>query len=122
MGQLWVYLAEFFIRLGQFGTARDVFEEAIDSQAAGSVKTVRDFGVVFNAYIRFEKQLLDIERQVLEGSHEPEMNEFKFFRIESLLERRPFLLSDIVLAQHPNDINEWLKRIKLCSDNVDRKA
>jgi hypothetical protein len=50
VGLLWTYLAEFFIRLGQFGVARDVFEEALSIEASG-VKTIKDFTIVFNAYI-----------------------------------------------------------------------
>jgi len=31
-----------------------------------------------------------------------------------LLERRPFLISEILLQQNPNDVNEWIRRIQLC--------
>lgn len=50
-------MAEFFIRQGQFGVARDIFEEAIDIESVG-VNTVRDLAIVFNAYIRFERQII----------------------------------------------------------------
>ena len=58
LGLLWTYLAEFFIRQGQFGVARDVFEEAIDIDSIG-ITTVRDLAIVFNAYIKFERQLIE---------------------------------------------------------------
>lgn len=53
MGLLWTYLAEFFVRLGQFGVARDVFEEGLQIEVNG-VKTVKDFTILFNSYLKFE--------------------------------------------------------------------
>ena len=43
----------------------------------------------------------------------------KFFRMTNLIKRRPFLLSDALLRQNPNNVKEWLKRVKLCSDDKD---
>lgn len=39
-----------------FGTARNVFEEAL-----ASITTARDFGIVFNAYMKFEEQMVEAE-------------------------------------------------------------
>jgi len=39
------------------------------------------------------------------------------FRLENLLERRPFLLNDAHLRQNPNNIKEWLNRVELCKSN-----
>jgi pre-mRNA-splicing factor SYF1 len=44
--------------------------------------------------------------------------EAKFQRIETLIQRRPFLLSNIVLRQNPNNVYEWLNRIKLCEHDT----
>ena len=44
--------------------------------------------------------------------------EAKFERLEALIERRPFLLSNIVLRQNPNNVYEWLNRIKLCEHDT----
>jgi len=38
-------LADYFIRLGQFEKARDMYEEAVDT-----VVTVSDFSMVFDSY------------------------------------------------------------------------
>ena len=54
VARLWIFLAEFYIRQALFSKARDVFEEAI-----ATVTTARDFGIVFNAYMKFEEQLLE---------------------------------------------------------------
>lgn len=50
VGKLWIYYAEFYIRQALFSKARDVFEEAI-----GTATTARDFGIIFNAYMKFEE-------------------------------------------------------------------
>ena len=41
----------------------------------------------------------------------------KFFRLESLIQRRPFLMSNTVLRQNPNNVYEWLNRIQLCKED-----
>lgn len=51
VGVLWCSLAEYFIRAGQFEKARDVYEEAMVT-----VKTVRDFTQIFDAYAKFEER------------------------------------------------------------------
>lgn len=121
VGQLWNYMAQMFIRLGQFGLARDIFEEALDVQANG-VQTVRDFVIVFNSYVKFEKTLLRVDHNIdiEDGFLDQNVQEFKLQRIENLLQRRPFLLSDVVLAENPNDVGEWMNRLKLCPE--DEKA
>ena len=34
--------------------------------------------------------------------------------MENLIQRRPFLLSNVVLRQNPHNVYEWLNRVKLC--------
>ncbi|KAI3839561.1 hypothetical protein MKW92_044642 [Papaver armeniacum] len=53
VGTLWTSLADYYIRKGLFGNARDVFEEGITT-----VVTVRDFSVIFDAYSQFELSLI----------------------------------------------------------------
>ncbi|KAI3868579.1 hypothetical protein MKX03_015071 [Papaver bracteatum] len=53
VGTLWTSLADYYIRKGLFGKARDVFEEGITT-----VVTARDFGVIFDAYTQFELSLI----------------------------------------------------------------
>ncbi|KXS11643.1 TPR-like protein [Gonapodya prolifera JEL478] len=48
VGKLWNTLAKFYILQGEFERARDIYEEAIDK-----VVTVRDFSMVFDAYVEF---------------------------------------------------------------------
>lgn len=54
VGQLWVHLAEFFIRLGDFEMAIEIFEEALETRVNG-VRSVKDFTLVFNSYLKFEQ-------------------------------------------------------------------
>lgn len=100
------------------------------------MSTARDFGIVFNAYMKFEEQM--IEAEIEEEAEEEESDdeggvedqidkliaftfrdiperkeeakgggkkisdkkadeEVRFFRLENLIQRRPFLLSNVVL-------------------------
>lgn len=58
VGRLWTSLADFYIRQGMFEKARDVYEEGL-----GSVVTVRDFGLIFDAFAAFEESLITAKMQ-----------------------------------------------------------
>jgi pre-mRNA-splicing factor SYF1 len=78
VGRLWIFLADYFLRQGLFGRARDVFEEALSS-----VTTARDFGIVFNAYMKFEEQMIEAE---IEEEAEQEEDEGVEDQIDRLLQ------------------------------------
>ena len=67
VGKLWICLAEYHVRLADFDRAREVFEEALRS-----IVTARDFGIVFNAYMKLEEQLVDLEEDDSEDSEDEE--------------------------------------------------
>lgn len=130
VGRLWCRLADYYIRLGQFDQARDIYEEAIDS-----VKTVRDFTIVFDAYVKVEESILTAKMQMMggDGDSMPEEAEetedmaavsadidMRLARLEFMMEKRPLLLNNVVLKQNPHNVHEWLKRIKLFKE-VDEK-
>ena len=48
--------------MGMFGEAREVFEEAMAQLA-----NVRDFGVIFNAYVKFEEAMLEHDGDNIDG-------------------------------------------------------
>ncbi len=66
VGRLWCALAEYYVRLGSFERARDVYEEAV-----GSVHTVRDFATVFDAYALFEETTLTAKLELGAHAHNP---------------------------------------------------
>jgi pre-mRNA-splicing factor SYF1 len=129
VGRLWCALADFHIRRGAFERARDVYEEGI-----ASVATVRDFSLVFDALTQFEESLISarMEQEAEEGGEEggaeaAEDNDgtdfvlrdagddldLRLARLEALVERRPELLSSVVLRQNPHNVGEWHKRAAL---------
>lgn len=131
VGRLWCRLADYYIRLGQFEKARDIFEEAI-----ATVTTVRDFSVVFDAYVKVEESILVSKMHLMEedgvdgeskgGSTDESTEsadlanevEMRMSRMEYLLERRPLLLNSVVLRQNPHNVNEWLNRASLYKENT----
>eukprot|EP00596_Hydrurales_sp_CCMP1899_P010090 CAMPEP_0119039492 /NCGR_PEP_ID=MMETSP1177-20130426/9022_1 /TAXON_ID=2985 /ORGANISM="Ochromonas sp, Strain CCMP1899" /LENGTH=583 /DNA_ID=CAMNT_0007003453 /DNA_START=983 /DNA_END=2734 /DNA_ORIENTATION=- len=46
--------------------------------------------------------------------------EMRLARLEYLMDKRPLLLSSVVLRQNPHNVNEWHKRAKLFKDDVQR--
>jgi pre-mRNA-splicing factor SYF1 len=68
VGNLWNFLAEFYIRQGLFEKARDMFEEGIES-----VMCARDFGIVYSAYLKFEEELLTIVMEEGEDEEDQEL-------------------------------------------------
>ncbi|KAJ1979520.1 pre-mRNA-splicing factor syf1 [Dimargaris xerosporica] len=118
-GRLWNALAQYWILLGQFETARDVFEEGIRE-----VMTVRDFTQVFYAYAEFQESLITSKMQAAsdreaQGQADPRADlklDLQLLRFENLMDRRPFLVNDVLLRQNPHNVMEWENRVTLCQD------
>lgn len=119
-GILWIGLARYWINRGDYERARDVFEEGITT-----VMTVRDFSVVFDAYAEAEEALIGIKmEQAAARSNKGKQDEdadldldIRLLRFEHLMDRRPFLVNDVLLRQNPNNVAEWEKRVALWGDN-----
>lgn len=131
LGRLWVSLADYYVRSGLYEQARDTYEEAIHT-----VKTVRDFSQLFDAYTQFEENLLTkIEEEAanpdagiddktvistLANLDEVDIDiELRLARFEGLMERRPKLLNSVLLRQNPHNCAEWLKRVDLMTKSKD---
>lgn len=110
VGKLWCKLADFYIRQGQFEKGRDIFEEAIST-----VITVRDFIMIFDAYVKVEESIVTeklMENQKNGNRNEDDIN-IRLARLENLMDKRPILVNSVVLRQNPNNVFEWHKRVKL---------
>ncbi|KAF8983985.1 hypothetical protein BGZ46_009026 [Entomortierella lignicola] len=120
-GRLWNDLAKYWILLNHFEKARDVYEEAITS-----VMTVRDFTQVFDAYAEFEESVISAKMEAAEvaeaeGEEVDQIElDMRLMRLERLMERRPFLVNEVLLRQNPNSVHEWQKRVELWGDNVQK--
>jgi pre-mRNA-splicing factor SYF1 len=120
-GKLWAGLATYWITRGNFERTRDVFEEAITT-----VMTVRDFTLVFDSYVEFEESiigtLMDSAANRSSKGLTDEAADFdldiRMMRFEQLMDRRPFLINDVLLRQNPNNVGEWEKRVALWGDNT----
>ncbi|TAQ85454.1 hypothetical protein B7494_g6235 [Chlorociboria aeruginascens] len=119
-GKLWSGLATYWITRGSFERARDVFEEGVTT-----VMTVRDFTLVFDSYTEFEESITGVlieaaalrsEKGILDEDADFDLD-IRMTRFEQLMDRRPFLLNDVLLRQNPNNVPEWMKRITLWGDN-----
>ena len=119
-GKLWVGLATYWIRRGSFDRARDVLEEGITT-----VMTVRDFTLIFDSYTEFEESIIGTlmenasiraEKGVEDDDADLELD-IRMMRFEHLMDRRPFLLNDVLLRQNPNSVPEWEKRVLLWGNN-----
>lgn len=119
-GKLWTGLATYWIRKGNFERARDIFEEGITT-----VMTVRDFTLIFDSYVEFEEtiisNLMDAAKARSTKAKVDEDLDFdldiRMMRFEQLMDRRPFLVNDVLLRQNPNSVGEWEKRVALWGEN-----
>lgn len=119
-GKLWAGLATYWITRGNFERARDIFEEGITN-----VMTVRDFTIIFDAYTEFEESIITalMEQNAVstgQGKTDEDADsdlDIRMLRFEQLMDRRPFLVNDVLLRQNPNNVNEWEKRVALWNDN-----
>jgi len=119
-GLLWVGLARYWISRGDYEKARDVYEEGMTT-----VMTVRDFTFVFEGYANAEETLISGRMQQAADraekgrvDHDADLDlDILVMRFEQLMNRRPFLINDVLLRQNPNNVNEWEKRVALWGDN-----
>ncbi len=132
-GRLWTSLADYYIRRGLFDKACDVYEEGITS-----VNTVHDFSLVFDAYAQFEESILNAKLEVMrdEVKDEKEIGDdginflicdtgddvdLRLARLETLVGRRPELISSVMLRQNPHNVNEWQKRVSIFEGDPERQ-
>lgn len=117
VGRLWCSLATYFVRLGMFESARDIYEEGIRT-----VMTVRDFSMIFDAYVKFIEAMLTAEMELAENPDDDEDAEEVDHQVqvdrllkiyEDVADRRPILLNSVLLRQNPHNVREWEKRIEL---------
>jgi pre-mRNA-splicing factor SYF1 len=66
-GTMWTRLAEYHVRAGDFELARSVYEEALDA-----ISRVRDFSLVFDAYVKFEEGVIEALMELMEEEEEEE--------------------------------------------------
>jgi pre-mRNA-splicing factor SYF1 len=122
-GRFWAALATYWITRGDFEQARDVFEEGITT-----VMTVRDFTMIFDAYVEFEETVISslmeaASTRAAKGKVDEEKDfnlDIRMMRFEHLMDRRPFLVNDVLLRQNPSNVVEWEKRIALWKDNQEQ--
>lgn len=135
LGWLWSIRADSWIRRGKFDIARSVYEEGLQR-----VNKVRDFTILYNAYLQLEESLLEAATESLEGMSEEEEEsadaedwdvllpsdkpsnkladmEWAMARAEHLTRRRPLLLNQVMLRQEPNNVGEWIQRAVLYEQN-----
>ncbi|KAL8865415.1 MAG: hypothetical protein Q9174_006897, partial [Haloplaca sp. 1 TL-2023] len=119
-GKLWAGLATYWITRGNFERARDIFEEGITT-----VMTVRDFTLIFDSYAEFEESIIStlMDAAALrsgKGKRNEDADfdlDIRMLRFEHLMDRRPFLVNDVLLRQNPNNVVEWEKRVALWGEN-----
>ncbi|KAL7413210.1 hypothetical protein BDY24DRAFT_389307 [Mrakia frigida] len=117
-GRLWTGLATYWIKRGEFERAKYTFESGISS-----VLTIRDFTQIFDACAEFSEALIstlmdalanpdpedeDDEAAETETELDDAMKEF-----EELMDRRPFLVNEVLLRRNANEVVEWEKRVAL---------
>ena len=119
VGKIWISLARWWILKGEWEKARDVYEEAL-----ASVVTLRDFSLVFDTYAKTEEDILAAQMEALDsGSKDIEEYEVDMglARFERLMERRPFLLNEVLLRQNPHNVSEWKSRVLLWKEKENLK-
>ncbi|KNZ52319.1 hypothetical protein VP01_361g12 [Puccinia sorghi] len=126
LGLIFTNLATYWIKRAEFEKARQTFEDGI-----ARVMTIRDFTTIFDAYAEFSEQYIstlmdslgdnDEEEEEEKNSQEAELDQ-KMKEFEELMDRRPFLVNDVLLRRNPNDVQEWEKRVVLFGDQQDEKV
>ncbi|CAH7667884.1 expressed protein [Phakopsora pachyrhizi] len=122
LGLIYTNLATYWIKRTEFEKAKEVFEDGI-----ARVLTIRDFTTIFDAYAEFSEQYISTLMESIGEDGDEDQNEqeeeldTKMREFEELMDRRPFLVNDVLLRRNPNDVQEWEKRVVL-HGNEDEKV
>lgn len=122
-GRLWTGLATYWIKRGEFERATATFEKGL-----AAVVTIRDFTQIFDAYAEFSETMISTLMDALADEDNLEDEDFdaeeteqeldeRMKSFEELMDRRPFLVNDVLLRRNPNEVVEWEKRIALHGDD-----
>ncbi|PWZ03649.1 TPR-like protein [Testicularia cyperi] len=134
-GRLWTGLATYWIKRGELEVAQQTFEAGM-----AAVNTVRDFTQIFDAYAETSENIIaymmdeladdqvddddddDENEDDEEESRENKESELdrRMKDFEEIMERRPFLVNQVLLRRNPNDVQEWEKRVLLYGDDVEK--
>lgn len=118
-GRLWTGLATYWIKRGELDRASATFERGLST-----VVTIRDFTQIFDAYAEFSETMVSTLMDALADEDNLEDEEFdaeeteaeldeRMKAFEQLMDRRPFLVNDVLLRRNPNEVVEWEKRVAL---------
>ena len=114
-GRLWTGLATYWIKRGEFDRAKETFEKGL-----AAVLTIRDFTQIFDAYSEFGESLISAMMESLADEEDEEEAaetekelDVRMKDFEELMDRRPFLVNDVLIRRNPNDVQEWEKRVAL---------
>ncbi|KAJ6500468.1 hypothetical protein C8R45DRAFT_977824 [Mycena sanguinolenta] len=123
-GRLWTGMATYWIKRGEFDRAKQTFEQGI-----ATVLTIRDFTQIFDAYAEFGESLISALMQSLEEEDDDEDAEetrkeldVRMVDFEDLMDRRPFLVNDVLIRRNPHDVQEWEKRVALWGEDDEKVA
>lgn len=120
-GRLWTGLATYWIKRGEFDRAKETFEQGI-----ASVLTIRDFTQIFDAYAEFGESLMSAMMESLGDEDDEDAAETEreldvhMKEFEELMDRRPFLVNDVLIRRNPNDVQEWEKRVALWGEDDEK--
>ncbi|EJD53268.1 protein prenylyltransferase [Auricularia subglabra TFB-10046 SS5] len=122
-GRLWAGIAKYWIKRSEFDRARETFEKGL-----ASVVTIRDFTQIFEAYTEFSESLISalMDHVAGGGDDEDDLKETereldeRMQAFEELMDRRPFLVNDVLLRRNPNDVQEWEKRVALYGEDDEK--
>jgi pre-mRNA-splicing factor SYF1 len=124
-GRLWTGLATYWTKRGEFERAKATFEAGI-----ANVLTIRDFTQIFDAYAEFQESFISALMASLEDPSEDDDDvaeterelDVQIKSFEGLMDRRPFLVNDVLLRRNPHDVQEWEKRVALWGDDDEKVA
>ncbi len=98
--------------MAEFDKARDCLEEALNA-----IDNAKDLGIIFNAYCKFEEEMITAladevvrkEEKVVKEDNVDEEIAARLEKLEDLIKRQPFLLQNISLRKNPNNVKIWIK-------------
>lgn len=112
ISKLYLLQTKYYSTTNNFPKAKYLYDKGLKE-----CFTVRDFVTIFESFVEFEESVIEemagSEEEVEESMESNLGLNIEISFLENLLESRPILLSDLLINQDPNNLDEWFKRISI---------
>lgn len=112
-------ISKFYLKQADFYEKKQLYSKVrfLLNRGLTECVTVNDFVLIFEAFTEFEERV--IEKLIEAGEETESVISLRMAFLEELLENRSIYLSNMMIKQDPNNLDEWFNRISIYESKND---